>query len=113
MSNSPFYKTGVSKSPLFHMGHGKDKITNHHGSYNDGDLIDESDSEKVQGGPGINVQDLNPIQSDKKGQFIVNKTGEESPYVDSKRQDTIRPLKGSGKFMKGYDIPTLMPKSKK
>ncbi len=39
MSNSPFYKTGISKSPLFHMGHGKDKITNHHGSYNDGDLI--------------------------------------------------------------------------
>ena len=84
MSKSPFYKTGISKSPLFNKGHTGDKKPNHHGSYNDGDLIDESDSEKVQGGPGINVQDLNPIQSDKKGQFIVNKTGEESPYVNSK-----------------------------
>ena len=30
MSNSPFYKTGKSKSPLFDKGHGKDNESHMH-----------------------------------------------------------------------------------
>lgn len=30
MSKSPFYKTGISKSPLFDMGHGKDNESHMH-----------------------------------------------------------------------------------
>ena len=101
MSKSPFYKTGVSKSPLYNKGHAGDKKPNHHGSYKDGDLIDETDFEKA--GSELNVQDVNPIQSDKKSQFIVNKKGADSPFVNPKRQDTIRPLKGKN-FMKGYKM---------
>jgi len=104
-TTSPFYQTGKSKSPLFDKGHPGDKKPNHHGSYNDGDLIDETDFEKA--GSKLNVQDVNAIQSDKKSQFIVNKTGEGSPYVNSKRQDTIRPLKGNKKFMRGYNMSKL------
>ena len=100
--NSMYYPP---KSPLFHKGHGKDKIEDHHGSYDDGDLIDETDFEKA--GSELNVQDVNAIQSDKISQFIVNKTGEDSPFVNPKRQDTIRPLKGNKKFMRGYEMSKL------
>ena len=60
--------------------------------YKTGDLIDETDWESH--GTGLNVQDINPIQEDKKGQFITSIKGEEGPYANSKKQDTIRPKKG-------------------
>ena len=52
-TTSPFYQTGKSKSPLFDKGHPGDKKPNHHGSYNDGDLIDETDYEKLKEGTDL------------------------------------------------------------
>lgn len=103
-TTSPFYRTGVSKSPLYDKGHPGDEEENHHGSYEVGDIIDETDFEKA--GSKINVQDVNIIQSDKKSQFIVTKTGEESPFVNPSQQDTIRPPK-TRKFQKGYNIKKM------
>jgi len=65
-------------------------------NYKDNDDIDESDFEALNS--GFNVQDINSIQSDKKGQYITSKIGPDSPYADEKKQDTIRPA--SGKFFK-------------
>ena len=61
-------------------------------NYKDNDDIDESDFEALNS--GFNVQDINSIQSDKKGQYITSKIGPGSPYANSKKQDTIRPSKG-------------------
>ena len=61
-------------------------------SYKIGSDIDESDFESLN--TGFNVQDINKIESDKKGQFITSKTGKDNPYANSKKQDTIRPSKG-------------------
>jgi hypothetical protein len=60
--------------------------------YKTGSLIDETDWESHN--TGLNVQDINAIEEDKKGQFITSVRGEEGPYADPKRQDTIRPTKG-------------------
>lgn len=60
--------------------------------YKTGALIDETDWESQ--GTGLNVQDINAIEEDEKGQFITSVKGKEGPYVDIKRQDTIRPKKG-------------------
>jgi hypothetical protein len=61
-------------------------------NYKDDDDIDESDFEALN--TGLNVQDVNSIKSDNRGQYITSKRFKDSPYVDEARQDTIRPTKG-------------------
>ncbi len=68
-------------------------------TYKKGDLIDETDFESLN--TGLNVQDINAIEEDDKGQFITSVRGKEGPYADPKRQDTIRPQKGA-KFVSSW-----------
>ena len=78
----------------------QDTISTPKYTYKKGDLIDETDFESLN--TKLNVQDVNPIQEDKKGQFITSVRGNESPYPNNpQRQDTIRPTKGT-KFVSGW-----------
>jgi len=77
----------------------KDTTSTKKYTYKKGDLIDETDFESLN--TKLNVQDVNPIQEDEKGQFITSVKGKESPYNNPKRQDTIRPKKGN-KFVSSW-----------
>jgi len=144
MSKSPFYKTGISKSPL-HQYHGEavdthpspytkrvgqERLTGEAAAtaltesdvespakmkgsplhqknkrkkgeaYITGSSIDETDFEQLN--TGFNVQDINNIQEDAKGQFITSIIGKQGAYVDETKQDTIRPTKGMY-FKMGWD----------
>jgi len=66
-------------------------------TYKKGDNMDETHFENLNS--GLNIQDVNSIiQEDEKGQFITSKKGEDGPYVNTQRQDTIRAK--TGKFFK-------------